>query len=317
MVVVLAGMKLGAPVLGPLFLSVFFAMVLTPLLKWFTGRGLSYRSALALTVIVIIVLGIALIAFIVLSIVGLQSQLSGYTGRLAQTAGLLQSFFQFLTSYIQVSRVASVLFDGVFILFATLFLLLELPRFHASMVSRLGADNAVVRGTEELYHDIVDYFVVRIKVNFYTSVGVTVVLLVMGVDYALLWGLLAFALSFVPYFGYLIAAIPPILVAWIQYDLIGAVAVLALYGVINLIAEDLIFPQMVGKVLALPIYVVFASVFFWGWILGLPGVFLSVPLTMAVIILFDAFEETAWLVPILKGGRSKERTRSLFRRKVP
>jgi predicted PurR-regulated permease PerM len=181
-------------------------------------------------------------------------------------------------------------------------------------VTRLGNDHVVVRASEELYHDIVDYFIVRIKVNFYTSIGVTAVLLVMGIDYALLWGFLAFALSFVPYIGYLIAAIPPTLVAWAQYGVVGAVTVLVLYGLINLIAENLIFPKLAGKTFAIPIYVVFVSIFFWGWMLGLAGIFLAVPLTMAVMIFLSNFKETAWMVPILRGERIKTEKRGLFRR---
>jgi AI-2 transport protein TqsA len=317
LVVVLAGLKLGAPVLGPIFLSVFFAIILTPVLKWFVRRGLSYRSALALTMILIVILGIILIAFLALTLIGLKDQLSAYEGRFAQTTDLLRSAFQFISTNVRIAQVSSVLLDGVFVLFGTLFLLFELPRFHSTMVARLGPDHAVVRGAEELYHDIVDYFVVRIKINFYTSIGATAVLLVMGVDYALLWGLLAFALSFVPYIGYLMAAIPPILIAWIQFGLVGAVAVLLFYGLINIIAENLIFPQLASKALAVPIYVVFVSVFFWGWILGLAGVLLSVPLTMAVMIFFGNFEETAWLVPFFRGGRSKKETRSWFKRRAP
>jgi predicted PurR-regulated permease PerM len=97
---------------------------------------------------------------------------------------------------------------------------------------------------------------------------------------------------------------------------VGAVAVLLLYGLINIIAENLIFPQLAGKALAVPIYIVFVSVFFWGWVLGLSGVVLSVPLTMAVMIFFGNFEETAWLVPFFRGGRSKSRTKGLFRKRV-
>ncbi len=307
------GLKLGAPYLGPIFLSIFLAIILTPILKWFTARGWSYRSALIFTVIVSVAIGLILIAFIVLTLAGFKDQISSYQSSFAQTSEPLRSLFQLLSSNVQITQVASVFFDGVFILFGTLFLLIEIPRFHESMVTRLGTEHTIVRGTEELYHDILDYFVVRIKVNFYTSIGVTVALLVMGIHYALLWGFLAFALSFVPYIGYPIAALPPILIAWTQYGLPGVVAVIVIYGVVNIIAEYLIFPQLASKAFAIPIYVVFVSVFFWGWILGLAGVLLAVPLTMAVIIFFGQFEETAWLVPILRGGRSKNRTRSLFK----
>lgn len=317
MVVVLAGLKLGATVVGPILLSVFFAIVLTPMLKWFTHRGMSYRWALVLTMFLMAVLGVAVIAFLVLTLIGLKDQIAIYENDFAQTANQFRPLFQIISSNVRLTQVTTVLLDGVFVLFGTLFLLMELPRFHASMVTRLGQDHVIVRGSEELYHDIIDYFIVRIKINLYTSIGAVAVLLVLGIPYALLWGLLAFTLSFVPYIGYLLAAIPPILLAWVQYGPVGAVAVLLLYGLINVIAEYLIFPQLASKALAVPIYVVFVSVFFWGWILGLSGVLMAVPLTMAAMIFLGHFEETAWLVPFFRGGRSKERRKGPLGRKNP
>jgi AI-2 transport protein TqsA len=314
MVIVLAGLKLGSIVLGPIFLSMFFAIILTPVLRWFTRRGLSYQRALVLTMFLVVVLGAAVIAFLVLTLIGLKDQIASYESSFTQTAHQYSSLFQFLSSNVRLTQITTVLIDGVFVLFGTLFLLWELPRFHASMVARLGVDHAIVRGTEELYRDIIDYFIVRIKINFYVSIGAVAVLLVLGIPYALLWGLMAFALSFVPYIGYLVAAIPPILLAWVQYGLVGAVAVLLLYGLINVIAENLIFPQLASKALAVPIYVVFVSVFFWGWVLGFSGVLMAVPLTMAAMIFLGQFEETAWLVPFFRGGRSKERKKGLLRR---
>jgi predicted PurR-regulated permease PerM len=314
--IILVGFKFGAPVLGPIFLSFFFAIVLTPLLKWFTRRGLSYRSALVVTVIGIGILGIMVLALMAYSLIDLRDQLAGIQNDPDQTNEILTAIFEFLIANVNLSQVTTVLYNGVFVLFGTLFLLIELPLFHRVMMTRLGADHSVVRTAEELYRDIIEYFIVRIKVNFFTSLGVTAVLLVMGIDYALLWGILAFALSFVPYIGYLLAAIPPVLIGYIEFGLLGAVAVLLIYGFVNLIAENVVFPKLAGKALAVPVYVVFVSVFFWGWLLGVAGMLLSVPLTMAVVIFLGKFEETAWLVPFFRGERSPER-KGLFRKKVP
>jgi AI-2 transport protein TqsA len=313
--IILVGLKFGAPVLGPILLSIFFAMVLTPMLKWFTRRGWSYRLALIITVIVIGITGIMVLVLLAFSLIDLRDQLAGIQDNPDQTNELLAAIFQFIIANVELSQVTTVLYNGVFVLFGTLFLLIELPLFHSVMMTRLGVDHAVVKIVEELYQDIIDYFIVRIKVNFFTSLGVTAVLLVMGIDYALLWGLLAFGLSFVPYIGYLLAAIPPILIGYIEFGPLGAVAVLLIYGFVNLIAENVIFPKLAGKALAVPVYVVFVSVFFWGWLLGVAGMLLSVPLTMAVVIFLNKFEETAWLVPFFRGERSSER-KGLFRKKA-
>jgi predicted PurR-regulated permease PerM len=154
-----------------------------------------------------------------------------------------------------------------------------------------------------LVNEFIQYFVIRIKVNLFAAIGISVILFIpFGADFAILWGLLTFILGFIPYVGIMLATILPALMAWAKYGIEGALAVIVLFAIVNTIAESFIFPRQTSKGLQLSMYVVFVSLFFWGWILGPIGVFIAVPLTIVVVKYLENFDETRWLAFLMKSG---------------
>ncbi len=130
-------------------------------------------------------------------------------------------------------------------------------------------------------------------------------LLIVGVDYPLLWAVLAFVLNYIPTIGSIIALIPPFLLAMVQLGFIDSIIVLAGYLTINTIMGNILEPKFMGKGLGLSTLVVFLSLVFWGWVLGPIGMLLSVPLTITIKIALDSSEETRWLAVML-GPESSE-----------
>ena len=124
----------------------------------------------------------------------------------------------------------------------------------------------------------------------------------MGVDYPVLWGLLAFFFNFVPNIGSVIAAVPAIVLAMIQTDLLTTLLTAIGYLVINVIVGNFLEPKIMGKGLGLSTLVVFLSLVFWGWVLGPVGMLLSVPLTMIVKISLENFEQTRWMAILLSAN---------------
>ena len=152
--------------------------------------------------------------------------------------------------------------------------------------------------------DFIEYFVIRAKVNLFYGIGVSAVLFVFDINFAILWGLLTFVLGFIPYIGIILAAIPAVLVAWAKYGIQGAIIMAVFFVIINTIAESYIFPKLTGKGLQMSVYVVFVSVFVWGWILGPTGFFIGVPLTIIIIRYLAKYDETRWLASMM--GSSEE-----------
>lgn len=132
-----------------------------------------------------------------------------------------------------------------------------------------------------------------------TGIAVFILLAIVGVNYAVLWGLLTFFLNYVPNIGSIIAAIPAVLLALIQLGFVKSVIVAAGFVVINLLMGNVIEPRFMGRGLGLSTLVVFLSLIFWGWVLGPVGMLLSVPLTMTAKIALDSREETRWLAILL------------------
>jgi AI-2 transport protein TqsA len=120
-----------------------------------------------------------------------------------------------------------------------------------------------------------------------------------------LWGLLAFLLNFIPTFGSILAAVPPVLLAVVQLGVGEAFMVAIFYVAVNVIVGSVLEPRFMGKGLDLSSLVVFLSLVFWGWILGPVGMLLSVPLTIMVKIALENSEDTHWIGVMLGAGSSK------------
>ncbi|MDD1655029.1 MAG: AI-2E family transporter [Methanomicrobiales archaeon] len=318
-VVVLAGMKAASPILGPLFFAVFLAVIFGMLLHWLRTKGYSRRVALLVTLAVFIAIIAVFTLVIAGSLLRLLASLPLYRGELErnlemagpilsgmgietpEVSGILRSLQGSLPS------VAGSLLDmavafGIIIL-TTLFLLFEAGGFSANLRKIIAEyrPGDLDRFTQ-LAKKNMDYLVIRTIVNLVMGIGTAIILWLIGVDYAVFWGFLAFLLGFVPYVGFWLAIIPPMLLAWVEISPVAALLVLVGEGAVNLLAEYLLFPHMAGRGLDLSTTVVFISLIFWGWILGGFGVLLAVPLTLTVRMLCELFEGTRWIAVLLGPG---------------
>jgi len=122
---------------------------------------------------------------------------------------------------------------------------------------------------------------------------------IQGVDYLVLWALLAFLLNFIPNIGSIIAAIPAVLLSFVQFGFTGAGITALGFFIVNIVMGNIIEPRYMGKGLGLSTLVVFLSLLFWGWVLGPVGMLLSIPLTMIVKLALEANQETRWIGVLL------------------
>lgn len=134
-----------------------------------------------------------------------------------------------------------------------------------------------------------------------TGISAALLLWLLGIDFPLLWGLLAFLFNYVPNIGSIIAAVPPALLGWIQFGFSRALMVAAGFLVVNIVFGNIVEPKFMGRGLGLSTLVVFVSLVFWGWVFGPVGMLLSVPLTMSVKIALETNEDTRWAAVLLEG----------------
>jgi AI-2 transport protein TqsA len=315
-VVVLVGVRLSAPVLNPILFAVVFGLLCAPVYGWLLRR-LPTGVALLLTFVGLLIIIVGLFVLLSASISRLTGRLSFYTqqlnGQLADLQGLLDrlglsgvDLSEAVNSSALVGAIGAVL-SGISGFLSSLFLILMIMLFLLSegsaMMARLRAsvaqDNPQVARLTVIGQNVVLQFGLRAIVNLVTAAGITLLLLLLGVDFPLLWGVLTFFLSFVPYVGLVIAVAPAVLLALAEFGLGRAIVVIVAVVVVNVLAENVLSPVLMGRGLDLSPTVVFLSFVFWAWLLGGPGAFLALPLTLFVAIMLGSFPETRWLASLM------------------
>jgi predicted PurR-regulated permease PerM len=181
-------------------------------------------------------------------------------------------------------------------------LLLDAPRLSGLVASGLGSENPVFRETPALAQAAITYVVVRVRVNAVTAVSLLALMLVVGVDYAPLWAVGAFFLSFVPYLGLVIALIAPTVLAFAESGPPAAAVIVVGGIVLNLVAENVLEPTLTGRALSLSTWLVFTMFFVWTWLLGPVGALLSMPITVLLVLVLEHNPRTSWVAALL--GRS-------------
>jgi AI-2 transport protein TqsA len=304
------GLKYSSEILGPILLSIFLAIIIYPVLMWLKKKGLSYNQSVIVTLVGTLALGLAILWFLMVSLVQLVKELPDFT---INSSGILAQYgneiIKFIVTNIPIENIAGIIATGTFILFAVIFLVYELPLIKERLVKGLGANNPTLTKIFDIVEANITYFIIRAKVNFIYGIGVSAILFVFDINFAVLWGLLTFALGFIPYIGIIIAAIPPVLVAWAKYGIWGAISMGLFFVIINTVAESYIFPRLTGKGLQMSVFVVFVSLFVWGWILGPTGFLIGVPLTLIVIKYLENYDETRWLALLMTSEAEEDDTK--------
>ena len=304
-----------APVLAPLGLGLFLAALAAPVFTWIDERGRSAALALTLTIGLLVVVGVGLV---LLAWTGATSLAAGvatysdqlqawYAGTAAGSSGAVPDALRDLIPpevLAQVLRtiVAILIQVGGNLAFAIVIaalLLLDGRRLTRLVSSGLGSGNPVFRETPALARAAITYFMVRVRVNAVTAVSLFVLMLVLGVDNALLWAVGAFFLSFVPYLGLAVALIAPTILAFAESGPLAAGIIIAGGIALNLIAENVLEPTLTGRALSLTTWLVFLMFFFWVWLIGPVGALLSMPITVLVVLTLQHNESTRWMAALL------------------
>jgi len=318
-VIVVAGMRAAQPLLVPFLLAIFIAIICTGPLHWLQR----HKVPTSLAVLIIILFGIT-ISLTILTLVGssvndFTRDIPSYEEKLrVQTLELVPWLKKFglkiapgdLLDYFDPGKamqmVAStlattggVLTNAFLILLSVVFILLEAAGMPAKLRAALDDAESSLSSFERFTDGVRQYLAIKTLVSLATGLIVTLWLLFLGLDYPLLWGLVAFLLNYVPNIGSIIAAIPAVLLALIQLGPTSALLVAGGYLATNLLMGSALEPRLMGRKLGLSTLIVFLSLVFWGWVLGPVGMLLSVPLTMIVKIALEVNPDTTWLAILL------------------
>jgi predicted PurR-regulated permease PerM len=203
------------------------------------------------------------------------------------------------------SNASGLFATGLLVLLAVVFILMEVPAIPGKLKAAFHLTEAGNARLKRLLDNINRYMQIKSLTSLATAVCVWLLLWSLGVDFAVLWAVLAFFLNFVPVVGNIVMMIPAVLLALVQIGPSTALVVAVGYLVINTLIGNVIEPRIMGKGLGISTLAVFIALLFWGWLFGTVGMFLAVPLTTALIIALDASPHTRPLA-ILLGPELKE-----------
>jgi predicted PurR-regulated permease PerM len=326
-VLVLAGIRATAWLIGPMFLALMVVIALYPVQAWL--RRHNWPGWLTTLVLVVLVVGLlaSFVVIVVVSLAQLAALLPQYAGRaddlrqslssslssLGAPAGQLDEAVSSINPAKVVALIGTVLAGLSAALTSFLFLLcllLFLSVDAAGIERRLGAVAAdrpeLETALRSFAHGTRSYLLVTTIFGFIVGVLDGAALAIIGVPLAVLWGVLAFITNYIPNVGFLIGLVPPALLALLTSGVPEMLLVIAVYSVLNFVIQSLIQPRYVGDSVGLAITTTFVALVFWAWLLGPLGALLAIPLTLLLKALLVDVDPSARWATALAGSLAAE-----------
>ncbi len=320
LVVIIAGARLASSLLLPFLLALFIAVICSAPINALTRRGLP--GWIASAVVGIVVLSVMFTVLVMIDSTAqsfiqalptyeheFRALMDGWVAWLGEhgidisrewLAGAINpgSAINFFGGFL--SGMGETLSNIVLIIFTVCFLLADAPSFQRKMaLSNSERGNTTLSSLRDLAHSMNGYIATKAAISLLTGLLVSLGLWLIDVQFAMLWGFLAFTLNFIPNIGSVLAAIPPVLLSLLDGDHVITGMIIALYACINILIGNMIEPQIMGQRLGLSTLAVFLSLLFWGWMFDHVGMLLSVPLTMVVKFFTLQHPSTAWFALLI------------------
>jgi predicted PurR-regulated permease PerM len=316
----LALLRMASDIIVPFLLSLFIAIVAATPFSWLKKKGLSTVVSVVIVVAAILVIMTLLALLLGNTATQFNEALPGYQARLDNlvnsfTASLEAKGFKINEAGIlnaldpsaimnfannMVAGIGSALSNTMLIVFTVIFMLIDAAGFPRKLAAIEGEKSeTTLQHFAELMDSLNQYVVAKAIVSLATGLLIWIALALIGLDFAPLWGFLAFLLNFVPNIGSIIAAVPAVLLAMLQLDPAMVLVVIAVYIFVNTIIGNVVEPTLMGQRVGLSTLTVFMSLVFWGWMFGPVGMLLSVPLSMVVKAAAQSSPQTQWIAVLL------------------
>jgi predicted PurR-regulated permease PerM len=320
-------MQAAKVLLVPFLLAVFLALIAVRPMLWLQERKVPAIAA-ALSIVTAMMLVLAVFGVIVgSSIADFTAALPTYQARLdnivnatiefaSRLAGDEQSFAN-LNDLINpgwamsmAANILNALRDALtntfLILFTMVFILLEASSARVKIRAAFGRDASTMKGPRAFLVNLGRYLGIKTLVSMVTGLTAGILTWAIGLDFPLLWGMLAFLFNYVPTIGSIIAAVPAVLMALVQLGFGDATSTAIGFLAINVVFGNFIEPRLMGYGVGISPLIVFVGLVLWGWIFGPVGMLLSVPLTMTLKMALESNEQTRWIAILIGSVRDAE-----------
>ena len=322
LVVVIAGLRAAGGFFLPLLAAMFIAVVSAPFLTWLEKVRVPRGLAIVLTILLDVAVLAGLIALVATSLSGLSEALPRYEraiGELIQTTvaslrargleiseadvrglGDPAAVLKVITELLR--ELSSIVSNALLVVLLVAFMLFELASGRKKLAILLGAPRGKVGKLAQAAAKVQRYLIVKTLLSITTGLLFGLGLWLLGVDFPILWGLLAFLFNYIPSIGPALATVPPVIIALLTLGPGPALAATGGCLVVNVAVGNVAEPRLMGEALGLSTLVVFTSMLFWGWLWGPVGALLAVPLTMLLRNALETSEETQWIASAQNGA---------------
>lgn len=318
-IIILAGIMYATTFVTSLLMALFISIILSQPISWLQRKKLPQGLAVALVFVVITGIALSIGEIIATSFSSFSENAPLYEKNLnemgASTIGLLQErgidiSTDKLTEHFEPAKImgftakflgqlGGFMGNALTVFFLCLFMLFEVDSIEIKTRAIFKEKAESLGFIKKIIDSIRHYLSIKTLTSLLTGVFIWIGLAIIGVDYAIIWALIAFLLNYIPTIGSIIAAVPAVLFAAVQFGFMGMLWTGIVFVVINLIIGSVVEPKIMGKGLGLSTFVVFLSLLFWGFVMGTVGMFLSIPLTMAIKIMLEQNEDTRWMAILL------------------
>ena len=325
LIIIFAGLKVADKIIIPFFLSMFISLISFPLLTFFKSKNINNPASVTLVLITIMTVSLSIAALIGTSLNSFRKSLPDYKekiyGEIDKVLILAEKYdinisSEILYDYVDptfimqsvantISAFGNVLTNYFLILFIVMFTLLEAAGFSNKLKMAFNNTDQSIATFHRFSENMNKYLTIKTFISMITGLLVYISLSLINLDHAIMWGLIAFFLNYIPNIGSIVASIPAIIIALIQLNFYYALLVALIYLVINIVMGSIIEPRYLGKELGLSTLIIFLSLVFWGWLLGPVGMLLSVPLTMVVKIWLESNDDSKWIAVMLGSSVNK------------
>ncbi len=303
-VIVIVGIYLASGIVSMLLLSVLVTILVAPIAAAARRRG--WPGWAALTAALAAYIGVLAIVGVIAAVglLRLLQELPADTSRLGSELGKdlgfeipggsadqVASAIGDVAQSVARSALSALAVIGYSVIIVA-YLLLEAPRAGDRVRWAFGDRPEMVQRGTSLAVRLRSYLIARAVLGGIAAILDTIVLLVLGIPSALLWGVLSFLMSFVPNVGFIISMIPPAILGLVVGGFPTAILVVVAYSVINVAIDYLVQPRFIGGAVDLSPVVVTVSLLFWALVLGGAGAIFAVPLTIIVAGIADSFDST-------------------------
>ena len=322
-IVVIYGMQMMSVLLVPFLIAAFLALITVRPMLWMQAHRVPSILA-ALIIVTMLMLILALVGMILgTSIADFTAALPTYQARLDS---IVVGVFEWIKTTFELDSTASitdmidpgfamglvagllnslreVLTNTFLIVFTMIFILLEASTAETKFEAAFGRRADSIASARDFMQNLGRYLGIKTLVSMATGLCAGVLTWSIGLDFPLLWAMIAFLLNYVPTIGSIIAAVPAVLLALVQIGPGAAGATAIGFIGINVVFGNFLEPRLMGYGVGISPLVVFVGLIAWGFIFGPVGMLLSVPLTMTLKMALESDERTRWVAILLGSER--------------